>query len=445
MLVASPKWLDTGSNAWQMAAATFVGLQSIPGLVILYGGIVKKKWALNSAFMAMYAFAAVMIVWVLWAYNMAFGPQWFPFLGMPSPALSADFLLQQATIPAAASGMPDLAFPMATMMFFQFVFAAITVIILAGSLIGRMNFKAWIIFVPLWMTLDYTVGCFSIWGGGWLAQLGALDFSGGYVIHLAAGTSGFVAAAVIGPRIQQDRDHFPPNSLLMALAGAGILWLGWNGFNGGDPYFANADASAAILNTNLCTCVSLLVWTIMDSMAYGKPSVVGAINGMIAGLVGITPAAGYVNGYGAIMIGVCTGIIPWLAMNKLQTCNFMKKVDDTLCVLSTHGVAGLLGGLLTGILACPDMLEYIGTDKEAPGVSGTGWLYGNFDQFLYQVYAAAFIIVFNVVMTFVILKVISIFVSLRMDETTLRIGDDAVHGETAYNFGDGEELPVIAE
>jgi len=428
-----------------MAAATFVGLQSIPGLVILYGGIVKKKWALNSAFMAMYAFAAVMIVWVLWAYNMAFGPQWFPFLGMPSPALSADFLLQQATIPAAASGMPDLAFPMATMMFFQFVFAAITVIILAGSLIGRMNFKAWIIFVPLWMTLDYTVGCFSIWGGGWLAQLGALDFSGGYVIHLAAGTSGFVAAAVIGPRIQQDRDHFPPNSLLMALAGAGILWLGWNGFNGGDPYFANADASAAILNTNLCTCVSLLVWTIMDSMAYGKPSVVGAINGMIAGLVGITPAAGYVNGYGAIMIGVCTGIIPWLAMNKLQTCNFMKKVDDTLCVLSTHGVAGLLGGLLTGILACPDMLEYIGTDKEAPGVSGTGWLYGNFDQFLYQVYAAAFIIVFNVVMTFVILKVISIFVSLRMDETTLRIGDDAVHGETAYNFGDGEELPVIAE
>jgi Amt family ammonium transporter len=447
MLVASPKWLDTGSNAWQMAAATFVGLQSIPGLVILYGGIVKKKWALNSAFMAMYAFAAVMIVWVLWAYNMAFGPQWFPFLGTPTPALSADFLLGQATIPAAASGMPDLAFPMATMMFFQFVFAAITVIILAGSLIGRMSFKAWIIFVPLWMTFVYTVGAFSIWGGGWLAQMGAADFSGGYVIHLAAGTSGFVAAAIIGPRIQQDRDHFPPNSLLMALAGAGILWLGWNGFNGGDPYFANADASAAILNTNLCTCVSLLVWTIMDSMAYGKPSVVGAINGMIAGLVGITPGAGYVNGYGAIIIGVCTGIIPWIMMNKVQTSALFKKVDDTLSVLSTHGVAGLLGGLLVGILACPDMLMYIGTDKEAPGVSITGLLYGDhtFDQLLNQIYAAAFIIVLNAVATFVILKVISIFVSLRMDEATLRIGDDAVHGETAYNFGDGEEVPAVAE
>jgi len=445
MLVPSPKWLDTGSNAWQMAAATFVGLQSVPGLVILYGGIVKRKWALNSAFMAMYAFAAVMIVWVLWGYNMAFGPQWFPFLGTPSPALSASFLLGQATIPAAASGMPELGFPMATMMFFQFVFAAITVVILAGSLLGRMNFKAWIIFVPIWMTLIYTVGAFSIWGGGWLAAMGAADFSGGYVIHLAAGTSGFVAAALVGPRILQDREHFPPNSLLMALAGAGILWLGWNGFNGGDPYFANADAAAAILNTNLCTCVALLVWTMMDSFAYGKPSVVGAINGMIAGLVCITPGAGYVNGWGAIITGICAGIIPWLAMNKLQTAAFMRKVDDTLSVLSTHGIAGLLGGLLVGVLACPDMLMYIGTDKEAPGVSITGLLYGDSgNQLLMQIYAALFIIVLNAVGTFIILKVISIFVSLRMDETTLRVGDDAVHGETAYNFGDGEDRPSVA-
>ena len=446
MLVPSPKWLDTGSNAWQMAAATFVGLQSVPGLVILYGGIVKRKWAINSAFMAMYAFAAVMIVWVLWAYNMSFGEQWLPFWGKPSSALSAGFMLQQATVPAAASGMPALGFPMATMMFFQFVFAAITVIILAGSLIGRMSFKAWMIFVPVWMTFVYTVGAFSIWGGGWLAALGAADFSGGYVIHLAAGTSGFVAAAVIGPRIQQDRDHFPPNSLLMALAGAGILWLGWNGFNGGDPYFANADAAAAIVNTNLCTCVSLLVWTILDSMSYGKPSVVGAINGMIAGLVGITPGAGYVNGWGAIAIGICTGIIPWIMMNKVQTSAFFKKVDDTLSVLSTHGVAGLLGGLLVGIFACPDMLVYIGTEKEAPGVSITGLLYGNSGhQLLVQFYAAVFIIAFNAVATFVILKVISIFVALRMDEATLRVGDDAVHGETAYNFGDEDEIPAVAE
>ncbi len=433
-LVASPQWLDTGDNAWQLAAATFVGLQSIPGLTILYGGIVKKKWAINSAFMSMYAFASVLIVWVLFDYNMAFGPQWFPFLGTPSLATSALFTTGQATIPAAASGMPPLAFPMATLIFFQFVFAAITVIILAGSVLGRMNFTAWMIFCPVWMTLVYTVGAFSIWGGGWLAGMGVADFSGGYVIHLAAGTSGFVAAWVIGPRLQADRDHFPPNSLLITLAGAGILWLGWNGFNGGDPYFANADAGAAVLNTNTATAAALLVWTVLDKIAYGKPSVLGAVNGMIAGLVAITPGAGYVDGWGAIIIGIVAGIIPWLSMNWLQK-NFLKGVDDTLSVFSTHGVAGLTGGLLVGLLANPGMLQYIGTDKEAPGVNVTGLFFGNPSQLLLQVYGAAFIIVYNAIATYIILKVISFIVPLRMDDATLKVGDDAVHGETAYAIG----------
>jgi len=434
-IIASPKWLDTGDNAWQLAAGTFVSLQSIPGLVILYGGIVKKKWAINSAFMSIYAFASVMVVWVLFDYNMAFGPQWFPFLGKPMLAVSAAFGTGQATIPAAAAGMPALGFPMATLMWFQFVFAAITVIILAGSVLGRMSFTAWMIFCPVWMTLVYTVGAFSLWGGGWLAGLGIADFSGGYVIHLAAGTSGFVAAWVIGPRLQADRDHFPPNSLLVALAGAGILWLGWNGFNGGDPYFANADAGEAVMNTQIAACTAVLVWTLMDKMAYGKPSVIGAVNGMIAGLVGITPAAGYVDGYGALIIGICAGIIPWLSMNKLQKTRFMMKVDDTLSVFSTHGVAGLMGGVLVGILANPAVLEYIGTDKDAPGVNVTGWLYGNAHQVLLQLYGGAFIIAYNAIATFIILKVIGLIVPLRMDDATLKVGDDAVHGETAYAIG----------
>jgi ammonium transporter, Amt family len=434
-LVPSPQWLDSGNNAWQLAAATFVGLQSIPGLTILYGGIVKKKWAINSAFMAMYAFASVLVVWVLFDYNLSFGPQWFPFLGTPQLATSAAFTTGQATIPAAASGMPALTFPMATLIFFQFVFAAITVIILAGSVLGRMNFTAWMIFCPLWMTFVYTVGAFSLWGGGWLAGMGVADFSGGYVIHLAAGTSGFVAAAMVGPRLQQDRDHFPPNSLLVTLAGAGILWLGWNGFNGGDPYFANADAGAAVLNTNIATGVALLVWTFLDKIAYGKPSVIGAVNGMIAGLVAITPGAGYVDGWGAIAIGVVAGIIPWLSMNKLQKTKLFMKVDDTLSVFSTHGIAGLTGGLLVGLLGNPDMLQYIGTDKEAPGISVTGLLYGNTNQLILQAEGAAFIIAYNVIATIIILLIISIFVPLRMDEATLKVGDDAVHGETAYAIG----------
>ena len=221
----------------------------------------------------------------------------------------------------------------------------------------------------------------------------------------------------------------------MTLVGAGILWLGWNGFNGGDPYFANADAGVAVMNTQLAACTAVLVWTLMDKMAYGKPSVLGGVNGMIAGLVAITPAAGYVDGWGALIIGIVAGIIPWLSMNKFQKLRFMQKVDDVLAVFSTHGVAAICGGLLVGVLANPDMLQYIGTDKEAPGVNVTGWLYGNPNQLLLQAEGALFIIVFNAIMTFIILKVISFFVALRMDEATLKIGDDAVHGETAYAIG----------
>jgi Amt family ammonium transporter len=443
VLLPSPKWLDTGDNAWQLAAATFVGLQSIPGLVVLYGGIVKKKWAINSAFMALYAFAAVMVVWVLWAYNMGFGPQWFTWLGHPGSALSAQFETQEAIVPAAAGGMPPIAFPMATMVFFQFVFAAITVIILAGAVLGRMNFIAWMIFVPLWMTFIYTVGAFSLWGGGWLSVAGAVDFSGGYVIHLAAGTSGFVAAAVVGPRIKRDRDNFQPNNLLMTLTGAGILWLGWNGFNGGDPYFANADAGAAVLNTNIATAVALLTWTILDTIVFKKPSVLGAVNGMIAGLVAITPAAGFVNGSGAIILGVAAGIVPWLSWNVLGKSWLLSKVDDTLGVIHTHGVAAVLGGLLTGVLADPGMIEYIGTDKDAPGFSVTGWLYGGGPhQFELQAEAAGFIIVLNAIGTFVLLKLISIVVPLRMSPEVLEIGDDAIHGEEAYAIhGEGDRNP----
>ncbi|MGH7226415.1 MAG: ammonium transporter, partial [Gemmataceae bacterium] len=323
-------------------------------------------------------------------------------------------------------------YPLATLVYFQFVFAAITVIILAGAVVGRMRFSAWLIFVPLWMTFMYTIGAFSLWGGGWLAQMGVVDYSGGYVIHLAAASSGFVAAWMVGPRLKSDRENFQPNNLLITLAGAGLLWLGWNGFNGGDPYFANADAGAAVLNTNVAACAAVLTWTMMDMSAFGKPSVLGAVNGMLAGLVAITPAAGYVNGYGALIIGIAAGTLPWLSMNKLGKTALFSKVDDALGVIHTHGAAAIVGGLSVGILADPNMLEYIGTGKDAPGVSVTGLIYGNPHQLLLQIYGALFIIAFNVAGTFIILKVVSLFVPLRMDQETLAIGDDAVHGEAAY-------------
>ena len=216
--------------------------------------------------------------------------QWIPICGVPGPVVSMGHELTQANLPAAKI-MPN--YPMSTMVYFQFVFAAITVIIMMGAFLGRMNFLAWIVFVPLWITLSYTVGAFSIWGGGFLFQKGVIDYSGGYVIHLSSGTAGFVGAAIIGPRLAQDREDAQPNNVLLVLVGAGILWIGWNGFNGGDPYAASPDAGAAVLNTNICTAMSLLTWTLLDVIYYKKPQILGAVNGMITGLVAITPAVSH--------------------------------------------------------------------------------------------------------------------------------------------------------
>lgn len=434
----SVAWLNTGDNAWQLTAATIVGLQSVPGLVVLYGGIVKKKWAINSAFMALYAFAAVLIAWVLWAYNMGFGTEWTTFVGVPHPIASMGDEIKQALIPTSNT---TAAFPMATMVYFQFVFAAITLIIMAGAFLGRMNFKAWMIFVPLWLTFSYTVGAFSLWGGGWLSTMGVIDYSGGYVIHLSAGVAGFIGAAMIGPRLARDRESFQPNNVLMMLVGAGILWLGWNGFNGGDPYAASRDAGAAVLNTNVATAMSLLAWTMMDISFFKKPSVIGAVQGMITGLVAITPAAGVVSGYGAIIIGICAGIIPWFTMNVLgKRLSVFRKVDDTLGVVHTHAVAGLLGGILTGVLATKVGCAAYGLTN--PG----GAIDGNWHQVTLQLEGAAFIIVLNIVVTYVLLKLISFVVPLRMSEEDLLVGDDAAHGEEAYAlYGDGERTPVLGD
>jgi len=300
-----PHWLNKGDNAWQMVSATLVGMQSVPGLVILYGSIVKKKWAVNSAFMALYAFAAVWLCWVTWGYQMSFGERLLPMWGKAGHALGQGVLLGQASLPATehryahhgAVETPGIMpwYPMASMVYFQCVFAAITLILLAGSLLGRMNFKAWMLFVPLWLTFSYTIGAFSIWGGGFLFHWGVMDYSGGYVIHLSSGVAGFTAAYWVGPRSTKDRERFPPNNVLLMLTGAGILWMGWAGFNGGDPYSANIDSSLAVLNTNICAATSLLVWTCLDVIFFKKPSVIGAVQGMITGLVCITPGAGMLH------------------------------------------------------------------------------------------------------------------------------------------------------
>jgi Amt family ammonium transporter len=430
-----PSWLSAGDNSWQMTAATLVGLMSIPALAVLYGGLVQKKWAMNTVLMVFATFCLVLITWVLWAFKMGFGtPLISTFVGDPRTVLGAAAEQGQANIPLLDGLMPKFRFPEASLVYFQFVFAAITPILFIGSVIGRISFKAWMIFVPLWITFAYAVNAFLLWGGGYWAGKGALDFSGGYVIHLAAGVSGFVAAAVVGPRLKRDRERAVPNNLLFVAVGAGILWLGWNGFNGGDPYFASADAAGAVINTNLATAVAMMTWILMDQFfsKEKKATFLGGLNGMICGLVGITPAAGYVNGLGAIIIGLVCSAVVWVAWGYLPKYVWpFNKVDDALGVVYTHGIAGLLGGLLVGLLADPKMIEYLGLGKN-PSISGTGLFYGHPHQLLVQFEAALTIIIWDAFVTFVLLKGIGLFVKLRIPDEDLEIGDIAVHGEEVY-------------
>ncbi len=436
-LQAWPSWLNPGDNAWQLTAATLVGMMSIPGLAVFYGGVMQKRWSVNSMMLTFVAFALVLVAWVLWAYKMGFGTPigsgtgfFSTFWGQPGSVLTHLGEQAQANIPSLPPE-PAFHFPSSTLVYFQFVFAAITPILMLGSVLGRINFKAWIPFVILWITFVYTINAFLIWGGGFFAAHGAVDYSGGYVIHLAAGVSGFVAAAVIGPRLQRDREVDAPNNLLMVAVGAGLLWLGWNGFNGGDSYYAGANASAAVLNTNLATAVAMLVWIAWDYIFREKPSLLGSVNGMITGLVAITPAAGFVNGYGAMIIGVVASTAVWMAIRFLSRAPLFRKVDDTLGVIYTHGIAGLLGGLMVGLLADPHIIEYVGIGG-TPGTSVTGAVFGNWKLLEWQLLAGLFVIVFSAVGTFLLLKLVGIFVPLRLSQRELEIGDHAIHGNEVY-------------
>jgi ammonium transporter, Amt family len=451
-----PTWLDTGSNAWQLTAATFVGLMSVPGLALLYGGLVPKKWVVNTMFMAFSGFSLVLVVWVLWAYKMGFGSPFgggsantynytyggnffknffYNFVGHPETSLRGSSETTQATLPIGT--FLPLSQATTSLFYFQFVFAAITPLLFLGSVLGRIKIRVWMIFVPLWTTFVYSVNAMLLWGGGYWSHEGAVDYSGGYVIHLAAGTSGFVAAWMIGPRLARDRARFLPHSLPLVSIGAGIVWLGWNGFNGGDPYFASADAATAVVNTNLATVSALLTWVLCD-MFLGrekKPTFLGAVNGMIVGLVAITPAAGFVNGLGALLSGAIACVIVWFAWTYLQPI-IARKVDDAMGVVYTHGLAGLCGGLLVGIFADPSVVVYPKTTSGTP-FAVTGWLYGNRHLFFQQFLAALTVIIWDALVTFLILKIISFVTPLREPDEILEVGDLAIHGEEAYPSDEG--------
>ncbi len=456
--IAYPSWLNPADNTWQLVAATLVGLMSLPGLAVLYGGLVRKKWIVNTMLMTFVGFSLVLIVWLLWGYNMAFGKLahfgptgsfWSGFIGHFEPLATNSSEQGQAV--SGANTLVPFHFPTATLAYFQFVFAAITPLLFLGALVGRLKFKAWLLIVPLWITLVYCVNAALLWGGGFFAQKGAVDYSGGYVIHLSAGVAAFVGAWMIGPRRWQDRENAFPSNLMMVAVGAGILWLGWNGFNGGDPFYAGADAASAVFNTNIATAAGVLTWLLWDMFAskQKKPTFLGVINGMICGLVAITPSAGWVNGIGALCVGVIASSVVWIAWTYVSKLKPFSLVDDALGVTYTHGFAGLTGGLLVGILADPKMVEYGIKGKNYVGAGNfhvAGWFYGHsFHQLWEQFLAALWIIGWTAVGTFIVFTVVKFLCGgLRESDEMLREGDLAIHEEEAFpepTFGEPLESP----
>jgi ammonium transporter, Amt family len=475
--VPYPSWLNTGDNTWQITAGTFVGLMSLPALAVLYASIVPKKWAVNVLAMMFAGFSLVLIAWVLWSYKMGFGATsvgggvrngvqtqlsnvgWVKhlfenFVGKPGGITNS--VGEEGQAVSAANTVIPFHFPTDSLAWFQFVFAAITPLLFLGSVLGRIKFSAWCILITLWSTFVYGVDAFLLWGGGYFAQEGALDFSGGFVIHMSAGVSGFVAAWVLGPRLLRDRQNAIPNNLVMAAVGAGILWLGWCGFNGGDPYYAGTDMAAAVVNTNVATAAGVLTWMAMDGALSKarKPTFLGGVNGMICGLVGITPCAGWVNGRGAIYVGVICTVIVWIAWNYLSKVRPFSKVDDALGVIYTHGIAGLFGGLLLGIFGDPNMIEYgcgtlnsngqvvntssaayAATTAHCTPFSVGGLMYtGSAHQLWEQFRAALFVIFWSALITFILMKLIGWILpgGARYPDSVLEIGDLAIHDEEAF-------------
>jgi Amt family ammonium transporter len=403
----APK-LDTGDTAWMLIATALVMLMSLPGLAIFYGGLAKAKDTLNTIAMVFTAYAIASVVWVIYGYTLAFGTDIGGIIGSPEK-----LFLSGVDVKSLQGTIPELLF-----VAFQGTFAAITLALISGSYIERLKFSAWLLFSILWVSFVYVPIAHWVWGNGFLAKLGALDFAGGTVVHINAGIAGLVGALILGKR--KDTALIPSN-LPMVVIGTGLLWFGWFGFNAGSAVASNALASVALLNTNIATAVAALSWMFVEWLHAKKPTVLGLASGAIAGLVAITPAAGFVNVIGAIIIGLLAGVVPYFAVAVLK---HKLGYDDALDVFGIHGVAGILGAILTGVFADPSINE-----------AGKGLLYGNPRQVLIQILSVVVTIIYDAIATFVILMVVKALTGLRVSPEEEIAGlDSSQHREKAYNL-----------
>ncbi|HYQ47967.1 MAG TPA: ammonium transporter [Thermodesulfovibrionales bacterium] len=409
-VTAAPK-IDTGDTAWMIVATALVMLMTIPGLALFYGGLSKRKDSLNTMAMSFVTFCIVSLLWVIYGFSLSFNGDFGGVIGDGAKAFLTG--VAPGSINDLAKTIPEYIF-----IVYQLTFAAITVALASGAYIERMKFSAWIIFTVLWFTIVYIPVAHWVWGGGFLSRMGALDFAGGTVVHINAGAAALVGALILGRR--RDKSLMPGN-LTLVVAGAGLLWFGWFGFNAGSALAANGLAGAAFINTNTAAAVAALSWMIVEWMHSGKPTVLGLASGAVGGLVAITPAAGFVNISGAIAIGIAAGIIPFFAVAFLKP---LLGYDDTLDAFGIHGIGGTIGAILTGLFADPRINEL-----------GKGLFYGNPGQLWIQVLASLITFVYSGVATAIIFLVIRYTVGLRVDEEDEVMGlDESEHGERAYNL-----------
>jgi Amt family ammonium transporter len=408
---APPATLNSGDTAWMLTSTVIVLMMTIPGLALFYGGMVRKKNVL-ATFMQSFAAACLLtIVWMVVGYSIAFGDGGAlnAYMGgfdkMFFKGMTKEGLFAPLTIPETVFAT------------FQMTFAIITPALIAGAVADRMKFSSFLVFITLWLIIVYAPICHWVWGGGFLGSDGIMDFAGGTVVHINSGVAGLVAAIVLGRRKGYGTDNMAPHNLVYTAMGAAFLWVGWFGFNGGSAGAANESAGMAILVTQVCAAAAALAWMFAEWITHGKPSILGIASGAVAGLVVITPAAGFVDPKGALIMGLAGGIICFIASTGIKRA---LGYDDSLDVFGIHGVGGFTGAILTGVFA----VAAVG------GEGKSGLLEGNAAQVGIQFYGTVATIVWCAVATFVILMVIKLFMGLRVDEQTEVEGlDIRLHGE----------------
>ena len=414
---APPSPINTGDTAWMLTSTALVLMMTIPGLALFYGGMVRKKNVLATVAQSFGATCIITVLWMIICYSLAFTDT-DPTHGGPLQSYIGSFnrfLLNGMDLNATSPLAPTI--PESVYMCFQMTFAIITPALIAGAFAERMKFSAFMWFMSLWLIFVYSPIAHWVWGGGWLAQLGALDYAGGTVVHLNAGTAGLVTCLVLGKRTGLGTDNMAPHNLVLSVIGASLLWVGWFGFNAGSAVTANVNAGMAMAATQIATAAAALGWMFSEWIVAKKPSILGMISGAVAGLVAITPASGFVNPVGALIIGIAAGVVCYLSAVH------MKKFfgyDDALDAWGVHGVGGALGAMLTGAFA-----------SNAINSAGKGWLTdGNGGQMLIQFYDVAGTFIYCGVVTFIILKVIDVFIGLRVSKEVEVEGLDInLHGE----------------